>query len=70
LKLAEEEGLETIALPNVSTGIYGFPKELAAKTAYSAVREALESLRNIKEVRFVCFDDENFDLYRELMEGE
>jgi len=70
LKLAEEEGLETIAFPNVSTGIYGFPKELAAKTAYSAVREALESLRNIKEVRFVCFDDENFDLYRELMEGE
>lgn len=69
LKLAEDEGLETIAFPNVSTGIYGFPKELAATTAYKAVREALESLRNIKEVRFVCFDEENFNLYRELMEG-
>jgi O-acetyl-ADP-ribose deacetylase (regulator of RNase III) len=70
LKLGDDEGLETIAFPNVSTGIYGFPKELAARTAYTAVKETLESLRNIKEVRFVCFDDENFDLYRKLMEGK
>lgn len=69
LKLADEERLEKVAFPNVSTGIYGFPKKLAAKTAFNAVKEALESLGNVKEVRFVCFDDENFDLYRELLEG-
>ncbi|MBP1745278.1 MAG: macro domain, ADP-ribose binding module [Firmicutes bacterium] len=67
IKLAEEKGLQTIAFPNISTGIFGFPKELAAETAYTAVKEALEACEEIEEVRFVCFDDENFGLYRELM---
>jgi O-acetyl-ADP-ribose deacetylase len=67
IKLAEEKGLETIAFPNISTGIFGFPKELAAGIAYNAVQEALEIYGKIKEVRFVCFDGENYGLYLKLM---
>lgn len=70
IKLAEEKGLQTIAFPNISTGIFGFPKALAAETAYAAVKEALETFKKINEVRFVCFDDENFGFYRDLMEKD
>jgi O-acetyl-ADP-ribose deacetylase (regulator of RNase III) len=70
IKLAEEKGLQTIAFPNISTGIFGFPKELAAETAYAAVKQALDTFEKINEVRLVCFDDENFGLYRELMDTD
>lgn len=70
IKLAEEKGLQTIAFPNISTGIFGFPKMLAAETAYASVNQALDTFDTIKEVRLVCFDDENFGLYRELMEKD
>lgn len=61
LKLAVEKGCKTIAFPNISTGIYGFPKRLAATTAVKAVREFLKQDKNIEKVIFVCFDQENFD---------
>jgi O-acetyl-ADP-ribose deacetylase len=67
IKVAEEKGFETIAFPNISTGIFGFPKELAAGIAYNAVKEAIKSYERIKEVRFVCFDGENYSFYHELM---
>ena len=67
LKVAVENGLETIAFPNISTGIFGFPKEAAAKIAFDAVKESLKKYTAIKEVRFVCFDDYNYNLYLELM---
>jgi len=70
IKLAEEKGIQTIAFPNISTGIFGFPKNLAAETAYAAVKQALDTFDKVKEVRLVCFDDESFGLYRELMEKD
>lgn len=66
LKLAEEHGVKTIAFPNISTGIYGFPKEKAAVIAVQTVSDFREKL--IKKVTFVCFDKENFDLYNKLLD--
>lgn len=66
LQLAEENGIESIAFPNISTGIYGFPKDQAAKVATDAVRNYHSEV--IKEVYFVCFDDENFALYQKELE--
>ena len=63
LKLAEENGVKSIAFPNISTGIYKFPKQLAAEIAM----ETIKSNPKIKEVIFVCFDDENFEIYKELL---
>jgi O-acetyl-ADP-ribose deacetylase len=65
LKLAEENGVETIAFPNISTGIYGFPKEKAAVIAVQTVSGFPE--KRIRKVTFVCFDKENFDLYSKLL---
>ena len=67
LKLAVENGVETIAFPNISTGVYGFPKEKAAEKAIKTVTEFLATNEQINQVYFVCFDQENFDLYSQLI---
>lgn len=64
LKLAAEKDIETIAFPNISTGIYGFPKEKAAEIAIETVTEFLSKNDKIKQVYFVCFDQENYELYQ------
>ena len=65
LKLAIENGIETIAFPNISTGIYGFPKEKAAEIAIKTVTQFLSGNEQLKQVYFVCFDQENYELYRQ-----
>lgn len=65
LQLAENLGLQTIAFPNISTGIYKFPKELAGKIAVDEVRKFKSD--TINKVIFVCFDDENEDIYQKLL---
>jgi O-acetyl-ADP-ribose deacetylase len=67
LKLAEEHNLAKIAFPNISTGIYGFPKAAAAEIAVGTVKPFMQNAKNIKEVVFVCFDDENYRLYSQLL---
>ena len=68
LALAEEAGLASVAFPNISTGIYGYPKEEAAAVAFKAVVDALPKLRTVRRVLFVCFDRENYELYRRVYE--
>ena len=65
LKLAVKNGVETIAFPNISTGVYGFPKEKAAEIAIETVTQFLSENDQIIQVFFVCFDQENFDLYNQ-----
>jgi O-acetyl-ADP-ribose deacetylase (regulator of RNase III) len=67
LNLALDNGVETIAFPNISTGIYGFPKDKAAEIAVKKVRQFLTANGQIQRVYFVCFDQENFDLYDQLL---
>jgi len=61
LQLAVENNLSTIAFPNISTGVYKFPKDLAAEIAIATVKGFKTDI--IEEVIFVCFDDENYKLY-------
>jgi O-acetyl-ADP-ribose deacetylase (regulator of RNase III) len=65
--LAKEKKLATIAFPNISTGVYGFPKHKAALIATESVTTFLKKNKYPKEVIFVCFDDENYELYRNLL---
>ena len=60
-------GLKSIAFPNISTGVYGYPKDKAAAVAVKAVRETLSETPGIERVVFVCFDKENFGLYEGLI---
>ena len=68
LELAEKNKLKNISFPNISTGVYRFPKDLAAKTAINAVVEYLEKNDFIEKVNFVCFENENFEIYQKLLE--
>ena len=67
LKLAEENNCRTIAFPNISTGIYGYPKEAAARIALNTVVDYLSRSPKIEKVIFVCFDEENFSLLTSLL---
>ncbi len=69
LLLAVENNLKTIAFPNISTGIYGYPKNEAAEIAVQTVTSFLLSDLFITKVYFVCFDEENFMLYQSLVKN-
>ncbi len=67
LSLAVEHSIKTVAFPNISTGIYRFPKKEAASIAVNAVQSFLSDNRHLEIVIFVCFDDENLHLYKTLL---
>ena len=69
LELAAELGCRTVAFPAISTGIYGYPVELAAPIAIAAVREA--AVAPVELVRFVLFSDGHLDAFaRALRRGD
>lgn len=63
LKLAAVNQVQSIAFPNISTGIYRFPKGKAAAIAINAVKGVILTNNTIQRVIFVCFDDENYQIY-------
>jgi O-acetyl-ADP-ribose deacetylase len=65
LKVAVENNCKTVAFPNISTGVYGFPKNEAAIIAANTVTELLQQEFSIDKVIFVCFDEENYRLLLE-----
>jgi len=67
LRLAVENGCKTIAFPNISTGVYGFPKQLAAEITVKTMQEFMETNSAIELVLLVCFDAENYKLYETLL---
>ncbi len=67
LEQAVAHDVKTIAFPNISTGIYHFPKDKAAQIAITTVRDFSEKNHTIEKVIFVCFDRENYDLYKSLL---
>ena len=70
LKLAEENNIKTIAFPNISTGIYRFPKDKAAKIAINTANDFLKKNNVIKNIVFVCFDDENYNIYNSFLKNK
>jgi O-acetyl-ADP-ribose deacetylase len=68
LEIASEFGLKTIAFPNISTGVYGYPLEAAAETAIFEVNQFLLQHPEIEKVIFVAFSKANFDIYKKELE--
>ena len=69
LILARGNKIKSLAFPAISTGIYGFPLEGAAKIAVQTVQEFLRSNGFILKVIFVCFDDRTYSIYKQLLDG-
>lgn len=67
LKLAMEYNLSSVAFPNISTGIYGFPKPLAAKIALDTIPNIIDNQTIIENIQIVCFDSENYRIYESLL---
>ncbi len=70
LQLAIDNNVQTISFPNISTGVYHFPKDKAANIALSTVIDYLKPDHTIKDVIFVCFDQENYDIYQALLHND
>ena len=63
LEIAVDNNIESVAFPNISTGVYGYPKAEAAQIAIQTVKAFLETHSHLQEVIFCVFDDENYRLY-------
>jgi len=67
LDIAKENRIKTIAFPGISTGVYGFPKDLAAMIAVNETRRFLEKNILPEKVIFVAFCDESYNIYNKLL---
>jgi len=68
LELAEENTIERIAFPSISTGAFGYPMEEAARVALTTVAQVAENLEGVKLVRFVLFDRNALKVHRKVLD--
>jgi O-acetyl-ADP-ribose deacetylase len=69
LALAEDNGVESIAFPAISTGIFGYPAEEAAEVALQTVREEVEEFERVRLVRFVLFGEKDLEVHEMALSG-
>ena len=67
LRLAKENKFKTIAFPGISTGVYGFPKDLAAIIAINETKRFINKNPYPEKVIFVAYDDEGYEIYKKLL---
>jgi O-acetyl-ADP-ribose deacetylase (regulator of RNase III) len=67
LEVAHELGASSVAFPAISTGVYGYPRDAAARIAVSTVRAVMPSTPSVELVRLVAFDPETFERYESLL---
>jgi O-acetyl-ADP-ribose deacetylase len=68
LALANEKKIKTLAFPGISTGAYGFPKDLAATIAVNETKRFLNKNSYPEKVIFVTYGDDNYEIYRKLLD--
>lgn len=67
LELAVSHELGSIAFPSISTGVFAFPKQLAAPIALATVQKFDFSTSQLREVVFCCYSQEDYSLYRQIL---
>ncbi|OHB49983.1 MAG: O-acetyl-ADP-ribose deacetylase [Planctomycetes bacterium GWF2_40_8] len=68
LNLAKENGIKSVSFPSISTGVYRFPIDKAAKIAITTVKEFIQEY-NFAEVRFVLFSERDLQVYEKALKG-
>jgi O-acetyl-ADP-ribose deacetylase (regulator of RNase III) len=69
LARAEENAIESVAFPAISTGIFGYPVEEAAEVALGTVRDEAERLERVRLVRFVLFGESDLEVHERALSG-
>ena len=67
LALAEENGIDSIAFPAISTGVFGYPVEEAAEVALRTVVEEKEGLERVRLIRFVLFGEQDYEVHEQAL---
>lgn len=67
--IAEKQGFESIAFPAISTGVYGYPLHLAARTAVATIRRHLEKGSTLRRILLTCFDADAADIHRKALDA-
>lgn len=67
LKLADEHKIDSIAFPAISTGIFGYPVEEAAKVALKTIKEVIPTLKHVKKIRFVLHSDRDLTVHEKVL---
>ena len=67
LALAEEHGIDSVAFPAISTGVFGYPIEEAARASLGTVMEETEHLKSVRLVRFVLFGEEDLEVHERVL---
>ena len=67
LALAEENGIDSIAFPAISTGVFGYPVEEAAEVALRTVVEEKERLERVRLIRFVLFGEQDYEVHEQAL---
>jgi len=67
LLLAEENGIESIVFPAISTGAFGYPMKEAAQIAFNTIKKTSAELTNVKYIRFVLFSAADYNLHLSLL---
>lgn len=65
MKLAEENGCETVAFSAISTGVYGYPKKAATEIAVKTVRQY--PVQKVRKVIFCCFGEDMLKIYQKVL---
>lgn len=68
LRLAEQNGLTSVAFPALSTGAFGFPMEQAARIAFSAIAAELPGLTSVRRIRFVLFSRADLETHQRVLQ--
>lgn len=65
LRLASENNIKSIAFPSISTGVYGYPIELASRIALAEIKSFIKANKEMDKVVIVCFGEDAFQTYQE-----
>jgi O-acetyl-ADP-ribose deacetylase (regulator of RNase III) len=68
MEIAVQNGIAELAFPSISTGVYGYPKDLAAHIAAATVRSSMQQLSGIRRIIFCCFSESDLRVYERILE--
>ena len=69
LEVAQQNNLKSVAFPCISTGVYRFPFQEAARIAVTTVKKCLEEMPGFEKIIFVCFKEEDLKVYQSFLES-